>query len=93
MVNIPVPHVVDGAAGAAHDQGAQAEDGEEGGVRQAASRRGQSQAPPTRPKQQPGTFKSTRVFVLACLAHRYIPTLPVPNVLYLPTCVLASFGP
>ena len=55
MVNVPVPHVIDGAAGPPHDEGPQPEYGEEGGVRQAACRGGQGQAPPTRPQQQPGT--------------------------------------
>ncbi len=51
MVNVPVPHVIDGAPGASHNKGAQAKDGEEGGVRQAAGRGRQGEAPPTRPQQ------------------------------------------
>jgi hypothetical protein len=51
MVNVPVPHVIDGAPGAPHNKGAQAKDGEEGGVGQTAGRGRQGEAPPTRPQQ------------------------------------------
>ena len=50
LVYVPVPHVVDGAAGATHDEGAGAEYEEKGGVGEGARGGGQAQAPPTRPE-------------------------------------------
>ena len=50
-VNVPVPHVVDGAARPPHDQGARPEHGQQGEVGHIASLGYQAQQPSTWPEQ------------------------------------------